>query len=189
MAMPNMRQRVWTAAEVRAIPEDTNRYECVYGELQVTPAPKFGHQFVLDGFHLALAEYLRDAKGLTLLRSPADLQLRADSLVVPDLFIARPRDPAKRIRSDRDIAKVALVIEVLSPRTKRMDRGRKRDLYQEVGVEEYWIVDTDARAVERWRPQDAEATLLTERLSWAPDGGLLPLVIDLPTLFARALDD
>jgi len=29
---------------VRALPEDGNRYEVVYGELLVTPAPRLWHQ-------------------------------------------------------------------------------------------------------------------------------------------------
>ena len=32
--------RSWTADEVRAIPDDTRRYEVIDGELLVTPAPR-----------------------------------------------------------------------------------------------------------------------------------------------------
>lgn len=40
-------------------------------------------------------------------------------------------------------------VEVLSPSTARADRHRKRLIYQSEGVPEYWIVDSDARLVER----------------------------------------
>jgi Uma2 family endonuclease len=41
-----------------------------------------------------------------------------------------------------------LVIEVLSPGTRRRDRTLKRDAYRDAGVPEYWLVDPDARTVE-----------------------------------------
>ncbi|HJR35411.1 MAG TPA: Uma2 family endonuclease [Gemmatimonadales bacterium] len=45
-----------------------------------------------------------------------------------------------------------LVIEVLSPSTAHFDRFTKRRRFQRAGIPEYWIVDLDARAVDRWRP-------------------------------------
>ena len=41
----------------------------------------------------------------------------------------------------------SLVVEVRSPGTWRFDVGRKRDVYQEVGVQELWLVDTPAATV------------------------------------------
>jgi len=43
-----------------------------------------------------------------------------------------------------------LVIEILSPTTTHRDRGVKRKLYERQGVEQYWIVDPVAAAVEVW---------------------------------------
>jgi Uma2 family endonuclease len=56
-------------------------------------------------------------------------------------------------------------------------------------VPEYWIVDLDARLVERWRPDDTRPEILTETLEWTPVPGLPPLVIELPALFAEALGE
>ena len=41
----------------------------------------------------------------------------------------------------------SLVVEVRSPGTWRFDVGRKRDVYQEVGVQDLWLVDTPAATV------------------------------------------
>jgi Uma2 family endonuclease len=46
-----------------------------------------------------------------------------------------------------------LAVEVLSPSSAHFDRVRKRRFFQRVGVPEYWIVDVDARLIERWRPR------------------------------------
>lgn len=47
MAMPASKS--YTAEMGRALPEDGNRYETVYGELLVTPAPRALHQLAHPG--------------------------------------------------------------------------------------------------------------------------------------------
>ena len=45
MGMPAMQERRWTAAEVRALPDEPGkRFEVVDGELLVSPGPTFRHQ-------------------------------------------------------------------------------------------------------------------------------------------------
>jgi hypothetical protein len=56
-------------------------------------------------------------------------------------------------------------------------------------VAEYWIVDLDARLVERWRPGDDRPEVLTALLRWHPDPAIAPLEIDLPQFFARVNGD
>ena len=60
----------------------------------------------------------------------------------------------------------------------------KRRVYKEKGVPEYWVVDTDARTVERYRPDDS-VEILSESLEWQPDYEVPALVIDLPACFDR----
>jgi Uma2 family endonuclease len=79
------------------------------------------------------------------------------------------------------------VIEVLSPTTARADRHVKRRLYQRERVPEYWIVDVDARLVERWRPEDQRPEILAEQLAWQPEPSQPPLVIDLAGYFREVL--
>ena len=54
--------------------------------------------------------------------------------------------------------------------------------YQRAGVE-FWIVDLDARLVERWRPGDQRPEVLAERLEWQPEASVPPLVVDLAAFF------
>jgi Uma2 family endonuclease len=44
-----------------------------------------------------------------------------------------------------------LVVEILSPGTRRRDEGLKRRLYERMGVDEYWIVDPTAESVRAYR--------------------------------------
>ncbi len=65
--------------------------------------------------------------------------------------------------------------------TNRLQKGQ---LYQEERVPDEWIVDFDARHVERWGLGDKTADVLTGDLVWHPDARTPPLTIDLRDLFA-----
>ncbi len=187
MGMPQAAQR-WTADMVRALPDDGKRYEVIAGELFVTPSPNFDHQHAITRLLLRLAPYV-DANGFGYaLASPADIELAAEDLVQPDLFVA-PRIEGRRPNHWADVKRLLLAVEVLSPSTARADRTIKRRLFQRVGVPEYWIVDVEARLVERWRPGDERPEVLSEKLEWRPDPGATSLEIDLLELFAEILDE
>ena len=182
MGMVQSTQR-WTAEMVRNLPDDGNRYEVVDGELLVTPSPRRLHQravarlFVLLEAHVS-AHGIGDA-----LMSPADIELDPHGLVQPDVFVeglvggALPRDWNSG-------APLLLAVEVLSPSTARADRVTKRLRYQRHGVPEYWIVDLDARTIERWRPGDERPEVLGDTITWQPPGAE-SLRIELAPLFAR----
>lgn len=189
MAMPATVDRYWTAEDVRALPDDGNRYECIDGELLVTPAPRGLHQLALRDMYEALRNFVFAEHLGEFLWSPADIELEPDSLVQPDLFVARHKEPGRRFRNWSDIAGLRLAIEVLSPSTARYDRVVKRAFYLRAGVEEYWIVDLDARLVERWRPGDRSPEIVTERLAWQPAGASAALEVDVAAYFAKLLDD
>ena len=56
-------------------------------------------------------------------------------------------------------------------------------------VGEYWIVDADARVVERWRAGDARPEILSGSMIWQPMPEASGLTIDLDALFAEVLGD
>jgi Uma2 family endonuclease len=91
------------------------------------------------------------------------------------------------IASWSDIRSLLLAIEVLSPSSIHHDRMIKRQFYQQHGVPEYWIVDTEHRRFECWRPDDADASVHTDHLVWHAPGAAEPLVLDIPQLFPEAL--
>jgi Uma2 family endonuclease len=190
MRMPQAAQR-WTPAMVRALPDDGNRYEVVAGELFVTPAPSFDHQQAVARLLLRLVPYV-DAHGLGYaLASPADIEFEEEHeeehLVQPDIFVA-PRLEGRRPERWSDIKRLLLAVEVLSPGTARADRTVKRQLFQRVGVPDYWIVDAAARVVECWRPEESRPEVLSGNLVWRPTPDTPPLEIDLPQLFAEIVE-
>ncbi len=115
------------------------------------------------------------------LTSPADIRLGPRTVVQPDLFICRI-DPAHPPADWPDLGTPLVAIEALSPGTAPRDRGAKRRIYQRAGIQEYWVVDPDARLIERWTPADTRPEIIDEVLEWRLDGALL-LHIPLTLLF------
>jgi Uma2 family endonuclease len=184
MGMPALHYE-WTVDEVLALPDDGMRHECLDGEHVVTPAPELSHQGVLAELHNALSEYVRANQIGWLLWSPADIVFSPKRLVQPDLFVVPWSE--QRPQKWPDIKHLLLAIEALSPSTARYDRIKKRAIYQSEGVNEYWIVDSDARLIERWRPTDERPEVITDVLEWAPHPGIAPLRVNVPALFDEAL--
>ena len=176
----------WTREQVLNLPADGNRYELVDGELIVSPSPALKHQWLLATLFALLEPYVSAGKLGQVLWSPADLELESGQLTQPDMFVL-PGAPVSGRWEDAPLP--LLVVEALSPSTARYDRGLKRRFYQRAGVPEYWIVDIDARVVERWRQADERPEVLDAELTWSPRDTYAPLVIPLPELFAGLPED
>ena len=187
MGMPQA-IRYWTPDDVRSLPDDGRRYEVVAGELLVTPAPTFPHQEAVKRLLLALDEYTQGTGVGHVAISPADLTPEPGALVQPDVFVVA-LVAGRRPREWSDIEALVLAVEVLSPSTARADRTVKRRLFQRAGVPEYWIVDLEARLVERWRPVDERPEVVTDTLRWHPAAAAEPLLISLPEFFIRVLGE
>lgn len=186
MAMPARKDR-YTVDEVLAIPWDGNRREVIDGELLVTPAPALLHQRAANELLAMLRDYAPRIGGEAF-ASPADIVLTESALVQPDLFVV-PRLSGVRLSAWSQVARLLLAVEVLSPRTARRDRTVKRALYQAQRVPEYWIVDTVARVVERWRLDSTDADVLREELLWRPVPTHEALSIDLVAFFRAVLEE
>ncbi len=159
------------------------RYELIDGELLVSPGPRWAHQWIVMELLLRLSPYV-DQHGLgDVLMAPAAVRLTPSTTVQPDLFVVPPL--AGGGRDWHDVEALALVVEVLSPRTARDDRGTKRAFYAARGVPQYWVADYAARRVEVSRPGRADVEFYDSELAWRPAGVHDPLVIDVAALFAR----
>jgi Uma2 family endonuclease len=191
MAMPAEIARRWTAREVReliaAAPLATPRYELVDGELLVTPGPSPLHQRAVVALIVALAAYLETERIGHVITSPSDVELEPEFITQPDVFVV-PRAEWRRVAAEGSpIRELLLAVEILSPSSSRHDRVRKRPLYQR-HMPDYWIVDLDARLVERWSPGDDRPELVTESLTWQPNGAATRFTLDLPRFFASIFE-
>ncbi len=181
MGMP-AHQSHWTADMVRSLPDDGKRYEVIDGTLLVSPAPSWEHQRAVRLLVMALQAYCeRHGLGEAMM-SPADIELSPSDVVQPDVFVV-----PEIAHSWHDARNLLLAIEVVSPSSARTDRHVKRPRFQRAGVPEFWIVDLDARVFERWRPEDVEATVIADVMTWQPQPNAPALSIPLDDFFARAV--
>jgi Uma2 family endonuclease len=171
MSMPAIRP-VTTIEELWALPDDGQRHELLDGVHVVTPSPAIRHQRILLRLVRAIDAALRTRGDFELLTSPADIRLGPRTVVQPDLFICRV-DPSHPPQDWPALGTPIVAIEILSPGTASRDRGVKRRIYQRAGVAEYWVVDSDARLIERWTPSDLRPEILDEVLEWRLEGQLV----------------
>lgn len=127
----------FTYDDLQGMPADGHRYELLDGALLVTPAPGIPHQMCVGALYELLRRHRRP--GDVVLVAPVDYVVSDSTVLQPDVLVAR--------REDLGTASLAatplLVVEVLSPSTRRFDRTAKRSAYEDAGVPAYWIVDPD----------------------------------------------
>lgn len=128
-------------ADVLLLPPESPG-EVIDGELIVTPAPSPYHQHIADTLLIALRAFLDGHPGTGVAFSaPIDVVLRVERpaiVVQPDLvFIEAARTG---IIAAAVMGPPTLAVEVVSPSSTRLDAVRKRELYAQFGVLEYWLV-------------------------------------------------
>ena len=173
-----------TAAAARMWP----RYETLHGELLVSPGPSVRHQWIADELLVELKLYLRRERVGEAFSSPSHITWgRRDTAVQPDVFVV-PREvwaAMHRAPMWSSATHLQVVAEIISPRTRKVDRFTKRALYQQQGVELYWAIDPTRRLAEVWT-RDAELPRVErERLVWHPAGAAEPFAFDLAARFAE----
>ncbi len=189
MGMPATSSQYWLPADLEQIQEEAGcKYECIDGELLVTPAPRMVHVAALAALSFPIERLLTSWGSVRrVITSRADLLLEPTAVVEPDLFVLRAPATAKTRLDDPSC--VVLIAEVLSPRTAKRDRGIKRLFYQRAGVPEYWIVDLRARLIERWTPSDERPEILRAQLVWRDPVTDAELVLDVERFFADVWGD
>lgn len=134
-------------ADLERAPEDWRRYELYDGEVVVVPSPLPRHQIVAQNLSYPFNAYAAEHGGLALI-SPIDIVFSEYDVVQPDVVFF---EASRRhlIRLDAPIRHAPdLAIEVLSPTTAAIDRGKKMRMLARYGVREYWIVDPVAETIE-----------------------------------------
>jgi len=169
----------WTLEEVDSLPDDGNKYELVRGELFVTPPPTDDHETIAARLTRILDPFIA-ANGLGMLYHPRAVMQFEGSQVEPDLMVRQPQGSRKATWSQAPTP--ILIVEILSPYTRRRDHLQKRSLYIDAGVEEYWIVDPEENTVKSIRA-DRPEVVSRDQLVWAPTGVGATLTLDIASIF------
>ena len=170
-------------------PDDGRRHELIDGEHVVTPSPNTAHQRASRALFRLLDQHASTHHLGEVFYAPFDVVLSRFDVVEPDLlFIAAGQ--ADILTPEHVRGAPALVIEILSPGTRRRDERQKRALYEREGVQEYWVVDPHRREiVVHRRDEPGVFTKATLDAAAALTTSLLPgLVISLKTIFEQQQD-
>ena len=144
-----------TVAEFFELP-DQRWTSLVDGEVVVNP-PRDRHQLVAGELCFALMDWCKGAAGRGMATWPLGVVLDDRNYYEPDLLWFRAgREPAGTGATLQPMPDIA--VEVRSPSTWRYDIGPKKRRYEQHGLPELWLVDTDVAEVFVFRrsARDAE---------------------------------
>jgi Uma2 family endonuclease len=148
-------KRKLTYADFRKFPDDGQRHELIDGEHYVTASPNTRHQVLSVRLTVALANFL-DEHSVGQVFHVLDCVFGKFDVVEPDLLVVL--NDQLDILTKKNIKGVpALVVEILSPSSLKVDSRIKRTLFERRGVKEYWVIDpvADRVAVHRLGPGGA----------------------------------
>ena len=148
-AVPVQPGRLLTVADYEALPEDDRyRWELLEGNLVMSPKPTPRHNLAMGNLYAELKHQL-PLEVLAIQDVDVDLQLAPpDGLGTvrsPDLVVV-DRAEYDRVSAEGGILRAAgvhLVVEIVSPGSKRTDRIIKHAEYADAGIAHYWILDLD----------------------------------------------
>src|SRR5215213_6871119 len=148
----------YTVDDLELMPEDTNRYELIGGEILVSRAPHLDHQRTVTNFIIVFSDYLKKNPIGEIFSTPGVIFNEEDA-VIPDLVFAMNETITRLVPKTGEkfdgkfIGAPELLIEILSYGKQDVERDRviKRKLYGKYGVQEYWVVDGMFKTIEVYR--------------------------------------
>ncbi len=136
----------WTEERfLREAPENAF-WEDEDGDVIVHSPVGIRHQDIVQFLTILLRTYVRHHRLGDVLNGPAVVRLRPGLDYEPDIFVV-PADRSSQLRETYFEGTPTLVVEVLSPSTRRHDLETKARNYGRHGVPEYWAIDPEEKAL------------------------------------------
>lgn len=113
----------------------------------MSPSPSFDHGIVNSNIHTIIKQGLKNSVCLVSIEN-LDYKYHPetnDDYLCPDVMIICDR---KHLKGGSYSGTPKFIVETLSPSTAKRDKAEKKDIYENAGVEEYWIVSPQGKAVE-----------------------------------------
>ncbi|MBM4764749.1 Uma2 family endonuclease [Bacillus sp. B15-48] len=131
---------------IREKSEDLLEY--IDGMVYMSPSPSTAHQRISRKLLIQLDRFL-NGKPCEVFHAPFDIELKTDNseeakIVIPDLSVICDKSG---LTESRYVGMPTLIVEILSPSNQAHDLITKLNLYMNVGVKEYWIVNPMLRSV------------------------------------------
>ncbi len=136
-----------SAADYFALPEGPPFFQLIDGALFMSPSPNRYHQDVIRNIGVPLTHHVELQKAGRVYFAPSDVVFTDEHIFQPDLYFVS-NERLHILTSQGASGAPDLVVEVLSLGTATLDLGRKREVYEQTGVREFWAVSPEARSIE-----------------------------------------
>ncbi len=161
-------------------------YQLIAGEIIMSPAPELYHQIISRKIFLQLSAHVYGNNLGELFYAPTDVYFSEHDTFQPDiLFVSTER---KHILKELRVEGAPdLVMEILSTGTGYYDLAKKKDVYEQSGVKEYWIVDPKLKSIEVLTNQSGSfVTLAKAKISGIVASNVLQgFQIDIASVFEK----
>ncbi len=138
----------YTWEDFVALEEDDLR-ELIDGELVEVEVPNDAHELLVPLLSRHLLDWADAHGGGATFASGYKVRITNKRGVMPDLQFYRPVNLPRGQRQGLATGRPDLAVEIVSPTSVRYDRVVKMNWYASIGTPEYWIVDPEARTLER----------------------------------------
>lgn len=167
--------KLYTVEEFEQMEKEEHlTYELIDGVVMMSPRPAKTHQNISGNLYFEMRNALKHTNCKPL--QEVDLALNHD-IMVPDIMVLCNDN----MQGTRQTTPPLIVVEIVSPSSSGRDYMLKRLKYQQLGIEEYWIVSPEEKCI--WVIHYAEQAEHHYCDGEAKSAVLPELVIDLEQIF------
>lgn len=129
-----------TEHDYLALATEDLRVELIRGRLFIQSPASTAHERIFRFLLMYIQEYVQKQELGEVFGSRLPIVLEREIRLEPDLFYVQT-DQLKDLQPTSFQGTPSFVVEILSPSTRQLDLGEKRELYQRFGVRELWLID------------------------------------------------
>lgn len=149
MGLPKFKTKISVEDYLEGEKISKTKHEFVNGEVYAMAGASDTHHRISANCFKKLDDHLEDTDCEAFM---VDMKLKADEsdFYYPDVFVACDESPESRFYREEPV----LIIEVLSPSTRQIDRREKLKVYQQIPtVKEYLVIEQEKVHIELHRRQ------------------------------------
>ncbi len=141
----------YTVKEYAMLPKDAP-FELINGKLAHMPSPFIKHQRISGKLYVQLYTHIQAENLGEVFSVPLDVHFDKENVFQPDLlFVSNKR---KHIIQEYVYGAPNLVVEISSKGTAEKDQKEKKAIYEQYGVQEYWIIEPKTEHLELYTLED-----------------------------------
>lgn len=144
----------------KSLPEGT-RVQLINDKIIMSPAPLVNHADIIMQILRQLDSFVVKNNIGKVYVAPVDVYLNDKNVYQPDIIFISEQSK-EIIHEDGIHGAPDLIIEVLSPENKKYDKGKKKDVYLQTGVKEYWIIDPENLECPGYRNNNGKWQVIAE---------------------------